>query len=304
MRASAQSARPSASCRAAPPSERPRRASRSSGARPLGFVRGDPFGDDQLPLTEELPLTLCRLDGADHDRWLTAAEALLSPAERERAQAINDAGVRARHAVGRAVMRRIGARVSGRDPAALDIATSSLGKPRLVDVPDLYVSVAHTDRLVVVAACRSHPVGVDAEAPVARISGARRIAERRFSSAEARWLGELPDTEFSTWFSRVWTLKEAVGKAVGAGVVPALSGAVAAPDGPELRLASVWCRPAASEWSIHELAAADGPERITVAVPAADVTITEVCRLTPEQLRARAQLGSGGPQLLSAELRS
>ena len=216
-------------------------------------------------------LTLARFTPADRDDWLAAATAVLSDAERDRLAQKRDADGRAQHAIGRALLRLIGAGASGRDPAQLEIATAGEGKPVLAELPDLGVSVAHSGRAVVVAACHGAEVGVDIEPPPADIARARRLAERRFSAAEAAAVRALPDAEAGAWFARAWTTKEAVGKALGVGMIPALAGAVVSTRADAL--VSVWSGPAAGGWTLHQLPAPGGEEWIAVALPAPAVEL-------------------------------
>jgi 4'-phosphopantetheinyl transferase len=227
-------------------------------------------------------LTLARFTPADRDDWLAAAAALLSAQERERVEAMPAADVRTQHAIGRALLRLAGAGAGQRDPAGVAIAIAEDGKPELAEMPELGVSVAHSGRMVVVAACQGAAVGVDIEAPRPDVARSRKIAERRFAASEAAALRALPDALVADWFVRAWTIKEAVGKAVGTGVIPALAGAVVAGPTDDLALVGVWTDPPADSWSLHQLAAPDGDERIAVAVPRPGVTIGAVTQLTLE----------------------
>ncbi len=110
-------------------------------------------------------LTLARFTPADRDDWLAAAAALLSAEERERVEAMPAADVRTQHAVGRALLRLAAADTAQRDPAGIAITIAEDGKPELAEMPELGVSVAHSGRMVVVAACQGAAVGVDIEAP-------------------------------------------------------------------------------------------------------------------------------------------
>ena len=108
-------------------------------------------------------LTLARVTPDDRDDWLEIAAGLLSDRERERLDAMPDPDRRAQHAIGRALLRLIAAGASGRHPADVEITNSGEGKPELAELPELGVSLAHSGRAVVVAACEGAPVGVDIE---------------------------------------------------------------------------------------------------------------------------------------------
>lgn len=108
------------------------------------------------------------------------------------------------------------------DGAAL--LTSLLGVPVERDrtgrpwVPrgDIHVSISHHAGRTAVAATTLGPIGIDIET-VRRVP-ARALAERWFDPAEARYVAGLPEHAQSDAFLRLWTLKEAVGKALGVGL--------------------------------------------------------------------------------------
>jgi phosphopantetheinyl transferase len=225
-------------------------------------------------------LTLARVTPDDRDDWLEIAASLLSDRERQRLDAILDRDRRAQHAIGRALLRLIGAGAGGGQPADVEITTSGEGKPELAELPELGISLAHSGRAVVVAACEGAPVGVDIEPTREASANSRRLADRRFSAPEAAALRELPDAAVSDWFARAWTTKEAVGKALGVGMIPALAGAVV--NSRADALVSVWSGPPADSWTLHQLPAPGGDEWIAVAIPAPGIALGAVAQLTLE----------------------
>jgi phosphopantetheinyl transferase len=227
-------------------------------------------------------LTLARFRQDDRADWLEGASNVLSDGERERLATISDPDTRVQHAIGRAAIRLIGADASGRPPRTLSVKVSEAGKPWLADAPELQVSVAHTGRLVVVAACSSAAVGVDVEPALATAKDPRRLAGRLFAESEVASLQDVSDADVADWFSTVWTIKEAVGKALGVGMVPALAGAIVERRTEGFALVAVWTGPAASSWTVHQLTAPGGGEKIAVAVPAPGVALGAVSELTLE----------------------
>lgn len=85
------------------------------------------------------------------------------------------------------------------------------GRPR---IQGLAVSVSYSDRLIAVAASYDGPIGMDLEAVRARDVAA--LAGRWFTPRELEWMGRQGD-ELGA-FLRLWTGKEAVGKALGVGL--------------------------------------------------------------------------------------
>ena len=85
------------------------------------------------------------------------------------------------------------------------------GRPH---VDGLWVSVSHGHDLVAVAASAAGPVGVDVENR--RSFEVTGLAKRWFDPAELAWMAAQPDEVEA--FLRLWTAKEAVGKALGRGL--------------------------------------------------------------------------------------
>jgi phosphopantetheinyl transferase len=232
-------------------------------------------------------LTLARFTEDDRSDWLASALPVLSRAEQEHVGTMLDSDARTRHAIGRAMLRLTAAEASGRRREQLVITVSELGKPLLADMPDLHVSVAHTARAVVTAVCSGAAVGVDIEPALPTVPHPRRLAERLFAKAEVASLRDMPDAAIADWFSSAWIIKEAVGKALGVGMVPAFSGAVVESRAEGVALASVWIGPPADSWTVHQLTAPDGTEKIAVALPAPAIRLEPVSQLTLEAFSRR-----------------
>jgi 4'-phosphopantetheinyl transferase len=212
---------------------------------------------------------------------------VLSEAELEHLATISAPNARAQYAIGRATIRLLGAQASGRHPESLAITASEAGKPRFADLQDLNVSVAHTGRVVAVAACPSAAVGVDIEPALTTADDPRRLAGRLFAESEVASLQDVSDADVADWFSTAWTIKESVGKALGVGMIPALSGAVTERRADGLALAAVWSGPPAESWTLHQLKAPGSNEKIAVAVPAPGVALGPVSEFTPQELSNR-----------------
>ncbi|MGC9219946.1 MAG: 4'-phosphopantetheinyl transferase family protein [Solirubrobacteraceae bacterium] len=199
------------------------------------------------------------------------------------------------------------------------MSLTALGKPYLPNHPNLHVSVAHCRGLIVAASTGAGAIGVDVEPlPVAPTS-ARRVCRRLFTSSESAWLDGLAEPDFAVRFAQAWTIKEAIGKALGTGVVPALQGVEVAPPGASdaqpaarhrgesnatrdagtqgesytqpdfdarLTLAHTRFGPPAASWSVHQVAAPGGSEQTAVAIAAAGIQVAAALQWTPDQLVA------------------
>jgi phosphopantetheine--protein transferase-like protein len=223
---------------------------------------------------------MARFSSPERPQWLSRAAAVLDASELERVAAMADPDTRAQHAVGRALIRLAGARAAGCRAADVNVAVTDRGRPWLPGLPKLHVNVAHTRRAVVVATASAVPVGVDIEHPAGLGPQPRRLAQRLFAAAAVRALQNLSEDLLADWFSSLWTIKEAVGKALGVGIIPALSEVVVATDGAAPRLSVVAQGPSAEAWTLHQLIAPGGREKIAVALPAPRVVLAPVSVLT------------------------
>ncbi|MEU7586625.1 4'-phosphopantetheinyl transferase superfamily protein [Micromonospora sp. NPDC049230] len=116
-----------------------------------------------------------------------------------------------------ALLRRAGALLLGRTRTAVVLTHDRDGRPVVrVDEVELAVSVSRTAGLVAVAARPAGPVGVDVER--IRPLPALALARRWFPPAELARLGDRPEAGRAAEFLRLWTAKEAVGKALGRGL--------------------------------------------------------------------------------------
>lgn len=97
-------------------------------------------------------------------------------------------------------------------PGAAALVTRDTGRSR-VTVP---ASVSRGGGVTVVAVRTDGPVGVDVEQ--CRQLPALGLARRWFDLAEVAWLAARPEAGQSRDFLRLWTAKEAVGKALGLGL--------------------------------------------------------------------------------------
>lgn len=96
-----------------------------------------------------------------------------------------------------------------------EIAYNSQGKPYFLSFREIFFNISHSSNYVV-CAIGDKPVGIDIEK--AR-KGRQNLAKRFFDISEAEWIKECDSDQR---FFRIWTLKEAYGKATGQGVLDIL----------------------------------------------------------------------------------
>lgn len=161
---------------------------------------------------------LTATDAAYDQLWLTADE-------RARAARYRFDPPRHRFVSARVGLRRIlSVYLEVDDPCAFPFASGPHGKPALALPAQQWLrfNLAHTGDVAVCAICRGREVGIDVEAgdgsstsPSAMSHAVRRF----FSPAERAFLDRNP-SPIGHAFLTLWTCKEAVGKASGAGLKP------------------------------------------------------------------------------------
>lgn len=177
-----------------------------------------------------MKIALCRFDMADDMEMALGClrEAGLPDEECERLRAIRHpsaraASVAARMALAWALSERGEGHLTAHHLAELPRLE---GKPLnafrytehgpALDASSLTVSFSHSEPFAVCALCEGGRVGVDVERLDRRPHRAERIAEQLFSAGERAAL-DVAD-KGSEAFLRVWTRKEALGKALGTGL--------------------------------------------------------------------------------------
>lgn len=139
----------------------------------------------------------------------------LSSDERDRADRFQFARDRRAFTVARGALRQLLAAYTGLAPERLAFTTGPHGKPSL-EAPGPAFNLSHAGSWAVVAVAAAGRIGVDLEAirPLEDLAG---MARQVFSPDECEALAARPAGARLEAFFRLWTYKEAVIKAVGAG---------------------------------------------------------------------------------------
>jgi 4'-phosphopantetheinyl transferase len=150
--------------------------------------------------------------------WASSTELIrvLSPDEVARTDGFALDKPRRAFVAGRTALRSLLGCYLGLPPDSLPIVVDPHGKPRLVDGA-LYFNLAHSGSLALIAVTRGCEIGVDVEL-LRAVDRAHEIAARNFHPAEAAAIRTASAAELPDVFLRLWTRKEAVLKAVGAGL--------------------------------------------------------------------------------------
>jgi 4'-phosphopantetheinyl transferase len=160
---------------------------------------------------------------------------VLSTDERRRAASIRHPAARTRFVTGRALLRRLVARVQGTLAADIRLAAEPWGRPWLPDHPGLAISCSGTRGLVVAGVATAvSGLGVDVE----RTDRWPLPPDERWCSArELAWLDHCPDEDTKRVSAIVlWTGKEATAKARGVGLRSPLRSLEVDPGGVPVRL--------------------------------------------------------------------
>jgi len=150
---------------------------------------------------------------------LSECNAILDPAEQERAARYLADVHRHRFIIARSSLRLLLGRYLGRDPRDITFAYNGHGRPQLLPTPTppLAFNLSHSADTALLAVTRLPAVGIDLEyhRKPDRIEG---LAERFFAAAEVRQWRALPDELRIAGFFAGWSRKEAYIKAHGRGL--------------------------------------------------------------------------------------
>lgn len=163
--------------------------------------------------TNELHVWLLPL----HDAFGDAEADLLDAQERARATALRSDILRARYVCAHAGLRRVLGVYAGEAPSALRILPGAQGKPALPDHPELAFNLSHAGAVGLVAIGLNMRIGVDVE-EIRDFPELADVARAHLSVREHDVRSTLAGPHRLTAFFAAWTAKEAVSKAIGAGL--------------------------------------------------------------------------------------
>jgi 4'-phosphopantetheinyl transferase len=179
----------------------------------------DLFCDTRIlpPLVDDVEIHLLDLGGgAEREE---AALPWLSSAELARFRKLVCIRARREFAICRAMLRALLVARLRCPPGDLDVVLDPFGKPRATrsgQPADIHFNLSHTTGMGLIALSDRTEIGVDVEA-IHRDVDIRAIANIVFTEAEMAWLGSPEEAGTRLRFFRMWTLKEAALKAIGAG---------------------------------------------------------------------------------------
>jgi 4'-phosphopantetheinyl transferase len=191
-----------------------------------------------------------------------AIEAAVTAEEHERAARFRQEADRQRFLCGRLLIRTFLGNHLGIAPRDVRFVTGEHGKPEAVDGNPRF-NLAHSGEWLLFGLARDRELGVDVEQH-RQMRDAIDIARRFFAPPEVEALEALDPAHHHDMFFRVWTRKEAIVKATGAGITAGLDRfAVSGDAAADVALRGLDGDPSWDRWTIRGL---DMPANYTAAV--------------------------------------
>lgn len=169
------------------------------------------------PETPGIDLWLVQLDGGTPDPGDPDQTALLSEAEKAKADRFHFERDARRYRASHTALRTLLARATDASPQALTFVEGPHGKPRLAGAGQPHFNMSHSAGWALIGICGDAPIGVDIEVP-RDMSDLEALAERNFTRAEFLALRAVDPAHRLQAFLRCWTRKEACLKALGSGL--------------------------------------------------------------------------------------
>ncbi len=158
----------------------------------------------------------------DHQAEESALFSLLSPDEIIRAERFRLKIHRQRFIVTRGLLRKQLSTYTRTPPQTIQFSYQHNGKPALLDNPmNLHFNVSHSDDMAFFGFMLDHEIGVDIEKIRPHFN--LKIAKRFFSREEYSALLARPIAQQANAFYAIWSAKEALIKAAGAGIFSSTS---------------------------------------------------------------------------------
>ena len=205
------------------------------------------------------------LEGQGREAAAAIADAATA-AEHERAARFRQEADRQRFLHGRLLLRTFLGHHLGIAPHDVTFVNGEFGKPevqRRDDASVLRFNIAHSGEWLLFGLARDRELGVDVEQH-REMSDAIQIARRIFAPPEVEALEALDPAHHHDTFFRIWTRKEAIVKATGAGISAGLERFAVSADAPEIvTLRGLDGDPGWQRWTIRGLAM---PPTYTAAV--------------------------------------
>jgi len=177
-------------------------------------------------------VSICHTADCGDPALHSAYRQLLSPRERQRADRFHFTADRLAFQAAHALLRCSLSRACPGAPGDWTLSYDERGRPRS-DAACAF-SISHTRQVVACLVAPAGRVGVDVER-CGRVRDPLALARSRFAPEEIRQLEALPAQRCDAHFTLLWTLKEALAKALGLGLDLPLDELVFLREGQRLR---------------------------------------------------------------------
>jgi 4'-phosphopantetheinyl transferase len=199
---------------------------------------------------------------SDFDCELPRFEALISSAERAKAERFRFSKDRNHYIIRHGILRLILGRYLKRHPSAIDFCYGPFGKPEIQHDAArnrLNFNASHSGDLAIYAVTRAFSIGVDVEY-LRPVPNFEEIASQFFSPREAATLLAVPTESRIERFFAYWTGKESFLKATGEGIGGGLAKVeVTLTPGEEAEILSIAGQlPTRTEWKVRSFSPARG----------------------------------------------
>jgi len=142
---------------------------------------------------------------------------LLSSTEKDRADRFARPSDRALFVAARGVLRCLLSEATGIAGGKIRLAEGPSGKPHLSGIRGPHFNISHSGLFALIGLAENRPVGVDIERML-RTGDELNVAGDYFSADEYHALQDLKQEAMLSGFYQIWTCKEAILKAWGAGI--------------------------------------------------------------------------------------
>jgi len=148
-------------------------------------------------------------------------ETFLSPEELSELNSITIESRRNQYLTSRWMLKILLGELLNIKPNEISFIKSALGKPQLLNEKHSSIvsfNISHKTSISVIGITNKGQIGIDVE-EVEENDKSMRIAERYFSVIELAWINQIQNqAEQNLRFYKVWSMKEAIIKAVGGGI--------------------------------------------------------------------------------------
>lgn len=155
-------------------------------------------------------------DVTEHKQHISNYWDILSSREQENAQKFCTPELSGRYIVAHGILRQLIAHITRKPVQTLVFSTNTYGKPHLEDNA-IHFNMSHSENKLAYIFSTHSEVGIDIEVGRDNLT-TQEIAYSALSQEELRIFLNLPSAEQNKYFYKLWTMKEALLKAVGCGL--------------------------------------------------------------------------------------